>query len=97
VNYLFLDEAEREMYEAVAYYEESSEGLGLEFSREVFATITRILKFPEAWSLYSNRSRRCLLKRFPYGIVYREVDGEVVIFAVMQLNRKPGYWEGRIK
>ena len=97
MNYLFLDEAEREMYEAVAYYEESSEGLGLEFSREVFATISRILKFPEAWSPYSNRSRRCLLKRFPYGIVYRVAGDEVIIFAVMQLNRKPGYWENRFK
>ena len=97
MNYLFLDEAERELYEAVAYYEESSEGLGLEFSREVFATVSRILKFPEAWSPYSNRTRRCLLKRFPYGIVYRVVGDEVVIFAVMQLNRKPGYWKSRLK
>lgn len=97
MNYLFLDAAERELYEAVAYYEESSEGLGLEFSREVFATVSRIFKFPEAWSPYSNRTRRCLLKRFPYGIVYRVVGDEVVIFAVMQLNRKPGYWEERLK
>jgi len=97
VNYLFLDEAERELYEAVAYYEESSEGLGLEFSREVFATVSRILKFPGAWSPYSNRTRRCLLKRFPYGIVYRVVGDAVVIFAVMQLNRKPGYWKERLK
>ncbi len=97
MNYSFLDEAEREMYEVVAFYEDCSEGLGLEFSLEVFATVSRILKFPNAWSPYSNRSRRCLLKRFPYGIVYRVVGDEVVIFAVMQLNRKPGYWEGRIK
>ena len=47
MNYLFLDEAERELYEAVAYYEESREGLGREFSREVFATVSRILRFPE--------------------------------------------------
>lgn len=97
MNYLFFDKAERELYEAVAYYEESSEGLGLEFSREVFATVSRILRFPEAWSPYSNRTRRCLLKRFPYGIVYRVAGNEVVIFAVMQLNRKPGYWEERLK
>lgn len=97
MNYLFLDEAVRELYEAVSYYEESSEGLGLEFSHEVFATVSRILKFPEAWSPYSKRTRRSLLKRFPYGIVYRVVGDEVVIFAVMQLNRKPGYWENRFK
>jgi len=95
MNYSFQPEAETEFLEAIDYYENCDEGLGLEFSREIFATITRIVRFPRAWSPFSKRSRRCLCKRFPYGIVYRIADEEVVIYAVMQLNREPGYWENR--
>ena len=96
MKYRFLDEAEAEFIEHVAYYEEEREGLGLEFAHEVFAAINRIVRFPAAWSPYSNRSRRCLLRRFPFGIVYQIIDEEIVIFAVMQLNRKPGYWRERL-
>jgi len=43
----------------------------------------------------SKHTRRCLVHRFPYGVIY-QVTGEVIlIIAVMQLNRKPGYWRGR--
>lgn len=97
MNYRFLDEAETEFIEHVAFYKEERIGLGLEFAREVLAAINRIVSFPSAWSPYSNRCRRCLLKRFPFGIVYRLIGEEVVIFAVMQLNREPDYWKGRLK
>jgi hypothetical protein len=37
-----------------------------------------------------------LVKRFPYGIIYR-VDGqEVFIAAVMHLKRHPDYWIDRV-
>ena len=39
--------------------------------------------------------RRCLTNRFPYGIIYYEKDDEIIILAVMQLNRKPDYWKDR--
>ena len=97
MNYSFHPEAEIEFFEAIDYYEDCGDGIGLEFSREIFAAIKRIVNFPRAWPPFSNRSRRCLVKRFPYGIVYRIVQDEIIIFAVMQLNRKPGYWEERIK
>jgi plasmid stabilization system protein ParE len=96
MNYVFLDEAESEFYDAVAYYEDRRDGLGLELAREVFLTIDRMIAFPDAWSSYSNRTRRCLVKRFPYGIVYRHIENTIVIFAVMQLNREPDYWEKRL-
>ena len=97
MNYSFHPEAEIEFFEAIDYYEDCGEGLGLEFSREIFATIKRIIRFPMAWSQYSFNSRRCLLKRFPFGIVYRIVQDEIIIFAVMQSNREPDYWKNRVK
>jgi len=97
MNFSFHPEAEEEFIEAINYYEECRVELGLDFSREVFSTIQHIINLPTAWSKFSEDTRRCLTSRFPYGVIYQIVGEEVVIFAVMQLNREPGYWKKRIK
>ena len=55
----FLDVAEDELTEAIAYYNQQSEGLGYEFAAEVKRTISRIAKYPKAWHSLSKRTRRC--------------------------------------
>lgn len=96
MRYSFHPSAQVELDEAVDYYEECRLGLGLEFSREVYSAIYRIMHFPEAWSPLSKNTRRCLTNRFPYGIIYQVLNDEIVIIAVMQLNRRPGYWRGGV-
>jgi hypothetical protein len=95
MNYLFHPEAEAELNEAVDYYEGRQKGLGLAFAKEVDLTIQNICYFPHAWSPLSKNTRRCLTKRFPYGVIYQTKNDEIIIIAVMQLNRKPGYWKKR--
>ncbi len=97
MNYSFHPEAKEEFLESISYFEECRLGLGLEFSKEIFSTIQRILHFPSAWSKFSENTRRCLANRFPYGVIYQIVKEEVIIIAVMQLNREPDYWKKRIK
>lgn len=95
----FHPKAKIEFFEAIEYYEDCSPGLGLEFSEEILSTIQRIIYFPNAWGKFSKDTRRCLTKRFPFGIIYQvsENKNEVLIIAVMQLNRTPNYWKDRIK
>ncbi|MFK5881035.1 MAG: type II toxin-antitoxin system RelE/ParE family toxin [Sulfurospirillum sp.] len=95
MNYLFHPEAEKEFNATIDYYEECKTGLGLEFANEVYRTIQRILKFPTAWQKFDNEIRRCLINRFPFGIIYYQKDNEIIILAVMQLKRKPNYWKDR--
>ena len=97
MKYSFHPSAKIEFNESINYYEECQIGLGAEFAKEIFSTIQRVLQFPEAWSRLSENSRRCLTIRFPYGVVYQILDEEILIIAVMQLNRKPGYWKNRMK
>ena len=68
MNYRFLRPAERELIEAVEYYEAAEKGLGVEFLGEIESAITRILRFPTAWAEVSPRQRRCRTRRFPYGL-----------------------------
>ena len=97
MNYSFHPDAERELNEAIDYYNKCQDGLGLEFAKQVYSTIQNILLFPQAWTPLSKNTRRCLANRFPYGVIYQVTDNEIFIIAVMQLNRKPKYWEKREK
>lgn len=63
--------AEAEFDEAVSYYEQCQQGLGITFAEEIFATIGRIVEFPSARSPTSKNTRRCLANRFPYGVIYQ--------------------------
>lgn len=66
-----LATAEAELLEAVAWYNEQSEGLGFEFAAEAFRTIERIVRYPQAWRALSKRTRRCRTNRFPNAIIYQ--------------------------
>ena len=43
------------------------------------------------------RTRRMLVKGFPFGIVYRVTDETVLIVAVADSRRRPEYWAERIE
>lgn len=94
----FLQPAERELGEAVEYYEAQEPGLGFELFEEVWAAIERIEQYPAAWQPVSPRARRCQTHRFPYGVIYqiRKEENEILIVAVAHLHRKPSYWQNRI-
>ena len=95
--YSFHPDARLEFLDAINYYDDRQEELGLEFSREIFATIQRIVYFPIAWPEYSLSTRKCLTQRFPYGLIYLLEGDEIFIVAVAHLNREPGYWLDRLK
>ncbi|HHJ39123.1 MAG: plasmid stabilization protein [Methylothermaceae bacteria B42] len=95
MNFSFHPEAEEELNEAIDYYEEIEPGLGYDFALEVFSAISRAVEFPKAWAVLEGDVRRSLVSRFPYGVLYSEVDNEIFVLAVMNLHREPGYWKKR--
>ncbi len=93
----FLEIAQIELDEAIEYYNSESAGLGDEFLLEAINVIERIKHFSKAWHPLSNDTRRCQLRRFPYGIIYQIQNAGILIVAVANLHRKPDYWRDRIK
>jgi hypothetical protein len=67
----------------------------MDFAREIHAAIHRIIQYLEAWSQISENTRRCLVSRFPFGIVYQIKMDVIVIIAVANLRRRPEYWQER--
>ena len=96
MKFWFHPVAKKEFDQAVQYYEECQPGLGLRFAGEVHSTINRIIRFPNSFCKLSKNTRRCLLNRFPYGVIYQIQNNKIYIIAVGHLNRHPGYWVNRI-
>jgi plasmid stabilization system protein ParE len=96
VTYRFLSPAQRELAEAVEYYERAAPGLGLEFLDEIERTVKRVMVHPEAWTRVTEHHRRCRTRRFPYGLIYTVDKDIVIIAAVMNLRRSPETWKGRL-
>ena len=88
----FLEAAQRELDEAIEYYGAQVPFLGQAFLIEVLASLERVKQYPEAWHSLSARTRRCQLKRFPYGVIYSKLDDVILVLAIAHLHRKPNYW-----
>lgn len=95
MSYWFHPDAENEFNQAIDYYEKIETGLGYDFAIEIYNTIQRSLIYPEAWPILQGDVRRCLVRRFPYGVLYSIEPNGLYILAVMNLHRNPNYWKNR--
>lgn len=93
----FADAARSELQEAVIYLEGEEAGLGMRFLAAVEVASKQILEMPLAWHPLGRGLRRCHLKRFRYGLIYRIKDQMVEIVAVAHDSRRPGYWKTRLR
>jgi plasmid stabilization system protein ParE len=84
---------------AVAWYRERSTTAALEFIEELHRAIDTIREAPDRWPLGKNNTRRFLLWRFPFSIIYSYFQQETVImiWAVAHGSRRPEYWADRYK
>ena len=89
-------EAELDITEAYAWYENRRPGLGEEFLGSVDAAIEAILRMPEMHVVVHENYRRGLVRRFPYAIFYEYSSGTVTIYAVFHTSRDPNKWRERL-
>jgi toxin ParE1/3/4 len=93
---VFHPEAKKELDQGASYYEERRPGLGVDFLTEVEAATLQIQQSPQSFSFFpGSESRRCLVDRFPYLIIFQEEEGFIWIQAVAHGKRRPGYWKDR--
>ena len=95
MNVRVLSCAEREVAEAVDFYNAERPGLGCELAEEVQRALDRISAFPEAWPIFSRRTRRCIVRRFPYGVLYQVRADCVMVVALLHMKRNPQTWRER--
>jgi plasmid stabilization system protein ParE len=81
--------------EAKAFYRERDGDAALAFEELLSIALDRIEASPERWAPYAGGTRRYLLPRYPYALVYEVRMDDVRILAVAHQRRRPGYWIGR--
>jgi len=93
---VLLNEAEEELIEAVMWYESREPGLGKRFRVEIAYILNQIVENPLLWRERSGGYRRVNCPVFPYYIPYFIRKEKIIIAAVANSRREPGYWKSRI-
>jgi toxin ParE1/3/4 len=94
---IFHPEAYEEMLASARFFDEKSAGLGSDLIRAIEDSTTRILKFPESGEIEQQNIRKCLVRGFPFTLLYEATKDHIFIAAVMHQHRQPGYWRDRLK
>ena len=88
-------EAETDIEEAAIWYEEQRQGLGQEFLDDVLSLCETISENPAIYPVVHRRTRRALIRRFPFGVYFRIEDKQVIVVAVIHGSRHPRRWRQR--
>jgi plasmid stabilization system protein ParE len=89
------DEARDEVREACAWYEGRRAGLSLDLIDEVDATLRAVSERPGSFPVVGRGARRALVRRFPYLVLFVELDDQVVVIGVFHTARQPSSWMRR--
>jgi plasmid stabilization system protein ParE len=93
----FHEAAAAEYDAAFDWYLERSPDAARRFSAEVDRALFQIVAAPKRWAVAPFRTRRFLLKQFPFTLIYRERgSGPIQALAVAHTSRKPEYWKDRV-
>ena len=89
-------EAGEEAVAAVAWYAERNPNAAADLFAEIERAFERILETPLAFPSHRRDTRRYVMRRFPYAIVYRITAAGLQVIAVAHAKRRPGYWRERL-
>jgi plasmid stabilization system protein ParE len=95
-SFSFHPAAIEEAVSATRWYRERSPLAATRFVAELNQVIDRIFEAPHRWPRSTRGTRKLKLPCFPFLVIYREVDGAVLILAVAHGSRRPGYWRSRL-
>lgn len=93
---LFLPQAEAELLHEVEYYSNARTGTGIRFQAAVEASLERAARHPMGGAPSPRGTRSVLVKGFPFSVVYRANEAELLVVAIAPHRRRPGYWLPRI-
>jgi len=90
-------EAEADLLEAYQWYERQRIGLGDDLLLCFEATIEEICHRPSSFPIVERNTRRTLLRRFPYFVLFIESASEISILGVFHGKRDPKTWRLRTR
>ena len=95
MNILLIQPADRELEEAIFYYNDQLAGLGEQFYTSFLDTVGYISQTPDSWRKIGANTRRINIKRFPYLILYVLDEQDILITCIAHQHRNPTYYMER--
>jgi plasmid stabilization system protein ParE len=92
----FHEAASLDFEAAFVWYFDRSERAALRFAGEVERAVASIADSPQRFPPDVSNTRKFLLQRFPFAVVYRELPSVIQVLAVAHGRRRPGYWKKRV-
>ena len=93
--------AERELAEAITWYRDRDPRVADRFTAEVRAALQMIETFPQIGSrvpsIADRAVRRMPVHKFPYYVVFVELDDALEVVAFAHNRRRPAYFVRRIR
>jgi plasmid stabilization system protein ParE len=90
------DEAVQEIADIQSSYNDARDGLGDEFEEELFKLLLRVADNPRTYAVVRDNIRLAKTARFPYLVVYRMEEYEVVVLVICHTSRNPRSWQDRL-
>jgi len=89
------EQAEYQLKEAIAWYEDQKENLGNLFLAEIKKSLVYITDNPFQYSKIYKDFRKCLTKTYPYWIFYEivEKDAKIIVLGFFHTSRNPKNWK----
>ncbi len=94
----FRIEAQKDILEAIAWYEKNRAGLGDEFLIAIENEKHFIEQNPYYYEDKYKGIRRAITKRFPYILYFKiESESKVLVYAVLHMKRSSRLWKERVQ
>ena len=92
----FLPAAELELLREVAYYAKARPGTGERFNAAVKHTVALAANHPLGGAPSRKETRTMRVKGFPFNVIYRPREKDILIVAIAPHRKRPFYWQSRI-
>jgi len=83
------EEAREKIFESFFWYEKKKEGLGTRFIVEMDAMLDYIKHYPHHFQIKYKNFREAILRAFPYIVVYRIIENEIIVYTVFPTKDNP--------
>lgn len=92
---LFTPAARADLTDAVTWYEAHAPEIVPQFHEALRAIVLRVAENPKQFPPSPHQTRRALLRRFPYLVIFRPTQSAIYVVAVFHTSRDPRRWRQR--
>ena len=88
-SFIIKDEAIKELSEAIVWYEDQQEGLGISFRTKFYNKLSQVCANPLHYKNSYKKYHEALTDTFPFQIVYAIKGNLIIVVAIFHTSRNP--------